>query len=95
MTTYAAGWKKFEPLWDAVIRAKRAGIMLPALEVILSEFGKRAPRPGDGAHRQAPADARLPDGLDLSQIVEPVSWKATPDADVRTAKSGEWTHSVV
>ena len=23
---YAAGWKKFEPLWDLVIRAKRAGI---------------------------------------------------------------------
>lgn len=40
---YAAGWKKFEPLWDLVIRAKRAGDMLPALEAILSEFGRRAP----------------------------------------------------
>jgi len=40
---YAAGWKKFEPLWDVVIRAKRAGMMLPVLETILSEFGKRAP----------------------------------------------------
>jgi radical SAM superfamily enzyme YgiQ (UPF0313 family) len=39
---YAAGWKKFEPLWDLVIRAKRAGMMLPVLETILSEFGKRA-----------------------------------------------------
>jgi radical SAM superfamily enzyme YgiQ (UPF0313 family) len=39
---YAAGWKKFEPLWDIVIRAKRAGMMLPALEAILSEFGRRA-----------------------------------------------------
>jgi radical SAM superfamily enzyme YgiQ (UPF0313 family) len=38
---YAAGWKKFEPLWDLVIRAKRAGAMLPALEAILSEFGRR------------------------------------------------------
>ncbi len=50
---YAAGWKKFEPLWDLVIRAKRAGAMLPFLETILSEFGKRGPRPfagviGDG-----------------------------------------------
>src|SRR6187399_28641 len=45
---YAAGWKKFEPLWDAVIRAKRAGAMLPALEAILSEFGRRpaAIKPG-------------------------------------------------
>ena len=41
---YAAGWKKFEPLWDVVIRAKRAGMMLPVLETILSEFGMRAAR---------------------------------------------------
>ena len=36
---YSAGWKKFEPLWDFVIRARRAGTMLPVLETILSEFG--------------------------------------------------------
>jgi len=40
---YAAGWKKFEPVWDLVIRAQRAGMMLPALEAILSEFGRRWP----------------------------------------------------
>src|SRR5436190_8827812 len=39
---YAAGWKKFEPLWDVVIRAKRAGMMLPVLEGVLSEFGRRS-----------------------------------------------------
>jgi len=39
---YAAGWKKFEPMWDLVIRAKQAGMMLPVLETILSEFGTRA-----------------------------------------------------
>jgi radical SAM superfamily enzyme YgiQ (UPF0313 family) len=39
---YAAGWKKFEPLWDFVIRAKRAGAMLPVLETILSGFGRHA-----------------------------------------------------
>jgi radical SAM superfamily enzyme YgiQ (UPF0313 family) len=38
---YAAGWKKFEPLWDLVIGAKRAGMMLPVLETILAEFGHR------------------------------------------------------
>ena len=38
---YAGGWKKFEPLWDLVIRAKRVGLMLPMLETILSEFGRR------------------------------------------------------
>jgi len=36
---YAGGWKKFEPLWDWVIRAKRAGQMLPVLETILTGFG--------------------------------------------------------
>lgn len=36
---YAAGWKKFEPLWDFVIRAKRVARMLPLLETILEEFG--------------------------------------------------------
>ena len=41
---YASGWKKFEPMWDAVIRAKRAGAMLPVLEAILSEFGRRTSR---------------------------------------------------
>ena len=40
---YSAGWKKFEPLWDVVIRARRAGALLPVLETILSEFGRRAP----------------------------------------------------
>ena len=40
---YAAGWKKFEPLWDFVIRARRAGTLLPVLETILSEFGRRSP----------------------------------------------------
>lgn len=34
---YAAGWKKFERLWDFVIRAKRVGRMLPLLETILSQ----------------------------------------------------------
>ena len=34
---YAAGWKKFEPLWDAVIRARQLGIMTPLLEGVLSK----------------------------------------------------------
>jgi len=32
---YAAGWKKFEPLWDFVIRAKRVTQALPILETVL------------------------------------------------------------
>jgi hypothetical protein len=38
---YAAGWKKFEPLWDLVIRAKRIARMRPVLESVLSCFGLR------------------------------------------------------
>jgi radical SAM superfamily enzyme YgiQ (UPF0313 family) len=32
---YAGGWKKFEPAWDWIIRAKRVTNLLPALESIL------------------------------------------------------------
>src|SRR5262245_10252341 len=34
---YAAGWKKFEPLWDMVIRAKQLRAMTPLLEAVLSK----------------------------------------------------------
>jgi len=37
---YAAGWKKFEPAWDMIIKAKRASSMLPVLETILTSFGR-------------------------------------------------------
>ena len=36
---YAGGWKKFEPLWDRVIRARRVAAMLPLLEATLDGFG--------------------------------------------------------
>ena len=39
---YAGGWKKFEPMWDAIIRLRRAHAMLPALEAVLSGFGSLA-----------------------------------------------------
>ena len=34
---YAAGWKKLEPVWDAVIRARQLRIMTPVLEGVLSK----------------------------------------------------------
>jgi hypothetical protein len=37
---YAGGWKKFEPMWDWVIRAKRVANLLPVLESVLAGFGK-------------------------------------------------------
>jgi radical SAM superfamily enzyme YgiQ (UPF0313 family) len=39
---YAAGWKKFEPLWDWLIRLRRVGNALPLLEQVLGSD------PGEG-----------------------------------------------
>ena len=44
---YAGGWKKFEPLWDLIIRAKQAGHALPVLQAILSGFGAAETAPKD------------------------------------------------
>jgi radical SAM superfamily enzyme YgiQ (UPF0313 family) len=38
--TYAGGWKRFEPLWDAIIRSRRVSTMLPLLETTLDAFGR-------------------------------------------------------
>ena len=47
---YAAGWKKFEPLWDLVIRAKQLRIMTPLLEGVLSRVtSDTRPAPGVSA----------------------------------------------
>jgi len=35
---YAGGWRKFEPLWDLIIRARHVNAMLPALERTLDAF---------------------------------------------------------
>jgi radical SAM superfamily enzyme YgiQ (UPF0313 family) len=43
---YAAGWKKFEPLWDMIIRARQLTRVTPLLEGVLSRVtgSKQAPR---------------------------------------------------
>jgi radical SAM superfamily enzyme YgiQ (UPF0313 family) len=38
---YAGGWKKFEPLWDIVIRTGQVLHALPLLEAVLAGFGER------------------------------------------------------
>jgi radical SAM superfamily enzyme YgiQ (UPF0313 family) len=37
--TYTGGWKKLEPMWDAVIRSGQVHRLLPLLEAILDRFG--------------------------------------------------------
>ena len=39
---YTAGWKKFEPLWDKVIRLKQVWRALPFLETLLDAAPKRS-----------------------------------------------------
>ncbi len=56
--SYSAGWKKFEPLWDWIIRARRASAMLPALEATLSGFGLRVPRATEAAESAAKRPAQ-------------------------------------
>jgi radical SAM superfamily enzyme YgiQ (UPF0313 family) len=36
---YVGGWKKFDRMWDWVIRARRVSNLLPILETILAGFG--------------------------------------------------------
>jgi hypothetical protein len=53
---YAGGWKKFEPLWDWVIRARRVSNALPLLEGVLEGFGGRTTQdvaPGTQSWRPA------------------------------------------
>jgi radical SAM superfamily enzyme YgiQ (UPF0313 family) len=45
--TYAGGWKKFEPLWNFMIKTQGLNKMLPLLESILSKVNKDKPaKPG-------------------------------------------------
>lgn len=55
---YAAGWKKFEPLWDMIIKTRRLASMTPLLEGVLSKVSARG-----GEAKQAPAAGRAPPSL--------------------------------
>ncbi len=57
---YATGWKKFEPLWDVVIRARQLRRMTPLLEGVLSRVTGRPTR--------RPGAASLTDGRDLDDV---------------------------
>jgi radical SAM superfamily enzyme YgiQ (UPF0313 family) len=46
---YAGGWKRLEPLWDWIIRARRVGRMLPVLEAVLE--GRTSSRVDEGPQR--------------------------------------------
>lgn len=58
---YSAGWKKFEPLWDWVIRARRVGKFLPFLEAILEGFAARSTKGVRGEDPSAEEVDSVPD----------------------------------
>ena len=46
---YTAGWKKFEPVWNFLIKTRSLNGMLPLLEAILSKVRRRAAEPSPEA----------------------------------------------
>jgi hypothetical protein len=45
---YAGGWKKFEPMWNFMIKTKGLNKMLPLLEAILSKVNRNGSKgPGE------------------------------------------------
>jgi len=54
---YAGGWKKFEPMWDWVIRAKRVTNFLPVLEKVLAGFN--SPSDQKQLMKTSPASSRV------------------------------------
>ena len=64
---YAGGWKRLEPLWDLVIRARRVNTMLPLLEATLDAFGgigrssRVAPQAIRAGRQRGPTSASLPE----------------------------------
>ena len=62
---YAGGWKKLEPLWDLVIRAKLVSALLPVLEAVLDE--------GKGTGRTSRHELRTTPDSPAEGLPEPVS----------------------
>jgi hypothetical protein len=62
---YASGWKKFEPLWNFVIRARQLGCMTPLLEAVLSKVSRSE---SEAAPCTSPDEIRIP----LAEFVKPV-----------------------
>ncbi|MFV0258984.1 MAG: B12-binding domain-containing radical SAM protein [Acidimicrobiales bacterium] len=57
---YAAGWKKFEPVWDLAIRARRMPFLLPVLERVLDHRDRAARRLSHTSLVAQPRMARSP-----------------------------------
>ncbi len=82
---YAAGWKKFEPLWDFAIESRRLDLMTPVLEAVLSKVTRRRerqPEVASSALRQSANTVRPEpvEGLSFSPLEERQEWASTGSA---------------
>jgi hypothetical protein len=73
---YAAGWKKFERLWDVIINARRLGGALPVLEGVLSGLGRVRPDSTDSTDSTDSADSP-PAPVDVAVRRRPVAMLPT------------------
>jgi radical SAM superfamily enzyme YgiQ (UPF0313 family) len=70
---YTGGWKKLEPLWDLIIRAKRVPTCIPLLEAVLSGFGRGAG--GCAARETRPAGRRGRGQLTTNALQKGQRWE--------------------
>lgn len=63
---YASGWKKFEPLWDLMIRARQLRRVTPLLEAVLSKVTRQR----TVAISQAQPDVRPPQLVTIARLPE-------------------------
>ena len=55
---YAGGWKKFEGLWNFLIRSRQVAYALPVLESVLAGFGNLRNRTAPAGATTVPSSAR-------------------------------------
>ena len=67
---YAAGWKKFEPAWDLLIRARQLGRVTPLLEGVLSRVTSSAADQRGEGRRVVPGILPVQQPTCESQLIE-------------------------
>jgi radical SAM superfamily enzyme YgiQ (UPF0313 family) len=89
---YAGGWKKFEPMWDLLIRSRQVTRMLPMLEAVLAAFGRfHSPAAASETKAQEQEHQQQEQPLVLSQPVVQAAQKPTlrPVQQLAPAQSNE------
>jgi hypothetical protein len=56
---YSAGWKKFEPAWDLVIRIRQLAQMRPILEAVLAPVAERVRNSNGGGDTRSDHNLKL------------------------------------